>query len=197
MKTMEPLIFEKSVPGRKAYSLPSLDVPEKPLEKLIPPSELRKTPAVLPETSEIDLVRHFTRLSQLNHGVDIGFYPLGSCTMKYNPKINEEVASLPGFTGIHPYAPEHLVQGALELMYTLQKDLEEIGGMDEISLQPAAGAHGELAGIYIIKAYHKASDENEPKFLFPTSPWNQSCLRALAGFHTDSIDDRGGVDARL
>ena len=104
MRGLEPLIFEVSSPGRKAYSLPPLEVEKKSMSELLPESELRKTPADLPEVSEIDLVRRFTRLSQLNHGVDIGFYPLGSCTMKYNPKINEEVANLPGFNDIHPYA---------------------------------------------------------------------------------------------
>ena len=155
MKRLEPLIFEISKPGRKAYSLPALEVEKKPLSEYLPAQELRTTPAELPEVSEVDLVRHFTRLSQLNHGVDIGFYPLGSCTMKYNPKINEEVANLPGFTDIHPYAPEETVQGALQLMYELQEYLAEIAGMDKVSLQPAAGAHGELTGIHIIRAYHE------------------------------------------
>ena len=142
MRSPEPLIFEISKPGRKAYSLPALDVPKRSVRDLLPAGEIRKEPAGLPEVSEIDLVRHYTKLSQLNHGVDIGFYPLGSCTMKYNPKINEETANQLGFNNIHPYVREELAQGSLQLMYELQNYLAEIAGMDHVSLQPAAGAHG-------------------------------------------------------
>jgi len=133
MKGLEPLIFEVSKPGRKAYSLPALDVPVRSLDSLLPEAQIRKEPAALPEVSEVDLVRHFTRVSQLNFGVDIGFYPLGSCTMKYNPKINEEVASLRGFTDIHPYVPEDFAQGCLQLMYELQNYLAEIAGMENLN----------------------------------------------------------------
>ncbi len=198
MLRLEPLIFEVSSPGRKAYSLPDLEVPDKPVSSLLPESELRKVPPELPEVAEVDLVRHFTRLSQLNHGVDIGFYPLGSCTMKYNPKINEEVANLPGFTDIHPYAPEETVQGALQLMYELQEYLCEIGGMDEMSLQPAAGAHGELTGINIIRAYHRSrGDSARTKILIPDAAHGTNpASGVLAGFQTVQIpsDSRGGVD---
>ncbi|HHW19133.1 MAG TPA: aminomethyl-transferring glycine dehydrogenase subunit GcvPB [Firmicutes bacterium] len=198
MKRLEPLIFEISRPGRKAYSLPALDVPDRAIEDLLPKSEIRATAPELPEVSEVDLVRHFTRLSQLNHGVDIGFYPLGSCTMKYNPKINEEVANLPGFSDIHPYAPEELVQGALELMYNLQQYLAEIGGMDKVSLQPAAGAHGELTGINIIRAYHRSrNDTKRTKILIPDSAHGTNpASGVLGGFTTVQIpsDSRGGVD---
>jgi glycine dehydrogenase subunit 2 len=198
MRGLEPLIFEVSSPGRKAYSLPPLEVEKKSMSELLPESELRKTPADLPEVSEIDLVRHFTRLSQLNHGVDIGFYPLGSCTMKYNPKINEEVANLPGFNDIHPYAPEETVQGALQLMYELQNYLAEIAGMDKVSLQPAAGAHGELTGIHIIRAYHLSrNDTARTKILIPDAAHGTNpASGVLAGFQTVQIpsDNRGGVD---
>jgi glycine dehydrogenase subunit 2 len=198
MMGLEPLIFEVSRPGRKAYSLPELEVPDTCVCDFLPESEIRKTAPELPEVAEIDLVRHFTRLSQLNHGVDIGFYPLGSCTMKYNPKVNEEVANLPGFTDIHPYAPAETVQGALELMYNLQNYLCEIGGMDEMSLQPAAGAHGELTGINIIRAYHKSrNDAARTKILIPDAAHGTNpASGVLAGFQTVQIpsDSRGGVD---
>jgi len=198
MKRLEPLIFELSSPGRKAYSLPALDVPDRSLEDLLPKGEIREKAPELPEVSEVDLIRHYTRLSQLNHGVDIGFYPLGSCTMKYSPKINEEVANLPGFTDIHPYSPKELVQGALELMYNLQSYLAEIGGMDKVSLQPAAGAHGELTGINIIRAYHKSrNDTKRTKILIPDSAHGTNpASGVLGGFQTVEIpsDNRGGVD---
>ena len=146
----------------------------------------------------MDLVRHFTRLSQLNHGVDIGFYPLGSCTMKYNPKINEYAANLPGFNRIHPYVPEDLAQGALQLMYELQYYLAEIAGMDHVSLQPAAGAHGELAGILIIRAYHRSrNDLKRTKILIPDSAHGTNpASAALAGYTVVELptDERGGVD---
>ncbi len=198
MRRLEPLIFEVSSPGRRAYSLPELEVPDVSLDECLPSRELRTEAPELPEVSEIDLVRHFTRLSQLNHGVDIGFYPLGSCTMKYNPKVNEEAASLPGFTDIHPYAPEEVVQGALELMYNAQNYLAEIAGMDEVSLQPSAGAHGELAGINIIKAYHRSrNDKIRAKILVPdASHGTNPASGALGGFQTVTIPSnaRGGVD---
>jgi glycine dehydrogenase subunit 2 len=201
MSGLEPLIFEISKPGRKAYSLPGLDVPDRSLESMFPAEELRKTDPELPEVSEVDLVRHFTRLSQLNHGVDIGFYPLGSCTMKYNPKVNEDVANLSGFTDIHPYAPEELVQGALELMFNLQEYLSEIAGMDKTSLQPAAGAHGELAGISIIRKYHiSKGDTGRNKILIPDSAHGTNpASGALGGFKTIQLpsDSRGGVDIEV
>ncbi|HHY69694.1 MAG TPA: aminomethyl-transferring glycine dehydrogenase subunit GcvPB [Bacillota bacterium] len=197
MKGLEPLIFEISKPGRKAYSLPELDVPVKSVDSLLPEQHLRERPAELPEVSEVDVVRHFTRLSQLNFGVDIGFYPLGSCTMKYNPKINEEAASLPGFNDIHPYVPEDLAQGCLELMYDLQNYLAEIAGMEHVSLQPAAGAHGELTGILIIRAYHRSrNDHKRTKILVPDSAHGTNpASAALGGFTVVEIpsDERGGV----
>jgi glycine dehydrogenase subunit 2 len=198
MKRLEPLIFEVSSPGRKAYSLPELGVPDKPVESMLPKSEFRTTAPELPEVAEVDLIRHFTRLSQLNHGVDIGFYPLGSCTMKYSPKINEEVSNLPGLAEIHPYAPEETVQGALQLMYEMQQYMCEIGGMEKFTLQPAAGAHGELTGINIIRAYHQSRhDDKRTKILIPDAAHGTNpASSVLAGFQTVTIpsDVRGGVD---
>ncbi|HEX5497633.1 MAG TPA: aminomethyl-transferring glycine dehydrogenase subunit GcvPB, partial [Thermomicrobiales bacterium] len=143
---VEPLIFELSKPGRRGMRAPAPDVPPAAL-----PAALQRDRLDWPEVSEIDVIRHFTRLSQKNHAVDISFYPLGSCTMKYNPKINEAVARLPGFAGIHPYQDERTVQGALELIWELQEMLAEISGFAEIGVQPAAGAHGELTGVSIIR----------------------------------------------
>ena len=158
-ETGVPLLFEISSPGRRGYRFPELDVPAVAVEELIPKEYLRERPAELPEVSEVEVVRHYTQLSRLNHGVDVGFYPLGSCTMKYNPRVNEDVAALSGFTAIHPYQPEETVQGALELMYKLGYYLAEISGLHAATLQPAAGAHGELTGLMIIKAYHEANGE--------------------------------------
>lgn len=163
------LIFELSRPGRKGYSLPKVDVPEKHIEDLIPQKFLRSSPPALPELSENEVVRHYIRLSTLNYHVDKGFYPLGSCTMKYNPKINEVTASLPGFRDIHPHMDDELVQGALQIMYELSEMLAEITGMKAVSLQPAAGAHGELTGILMIRAYHEKRGNPRKKILVPDS----------------------------
>ncbi|MCX7704605.1 MAG: aminomethyl-transferring glycine dehydrogenase subunit GcvPB, partial [Planctomycetota bacterium] len=154
MSMTEPLIFEKSKEGAVGVSLPECDVPERPIRELIPERFLRGGPPALPEVPEVEITRHFVRLSQKNVGVDTHFYPLGSCTMKYNPKLNEYCASLSGFANTHPYQPEEASQGILELLYLMQKYLSEIAGMAETSLQPAAGAHGEMVGITLIKAYH-------------------------------------------
>ncbi|MGH2485249.1 MAG: aminomethyl-transferring glycine dehydrogenase subunit GcvPB, partial [Ktedonobacterales bacterium] len=156
----EQLIFEKGAPGRRAATLPALDVPAKPLESLIPAEYLRAEPAPLPEVSEIEVVRHYTRLSQRNFGVDSGFYPLGSCTMKYNPKINEDMAAVPGFARIHPAEDESMTQGALQLLVELEGYLAEISGMKRVTLQPAAGAHGEITGLMIIKAHHEHAGQS-------------------------------------
>lgn len=165
----ENLIFEKSSPGRKAYSLPDLDVPEEKIEKLIP-KELLREGLNLPELSEVDVVRHFTSLSQKNFGVDSGFYPLGSCTMKYNPKVNEEVARLAGFTDIHPQQPAGEIQGMLELLYSFEEYLCEIFGYDAFTFQPAAGAHGELTSLLMIKAYHEdRGNKHKKKIIIPDS----------------------------
>jgi glycine dehydrogenase subunit 2 len=193
----EQLIFELSRPGRQGVMLPKNDVPEKSITDLIPAQMLRQDEPELPEVSELDAVRHFTRLSRLNYGVDVGFYPLGSCTMKYNPKINEDAANLPGFTKLHPYQPEATTQGALELMYLTQQYLGEITGMDAFTLQPAAGAHGELTGLLTIKAYLKHKGLNRTKVIVPDSAHGTNpATAALAGFDVVQVksDSRGNVD---
>jgi glycine dehydrogenase subunit 2 len=151
----ELLIFEKGAPGRRAATMTAMDVPTEPLESLVPAQLLRQKPAPLPEVSEIEIVRHYTQLSRRNFGVDTGFYPLGSCTMKYNPKLNEDMAALPGFAHIHPLQPESTVQGAIQIFYELERYLAEISGMARVTLQPSAGAHGELTGLMLIKAHHQ------------------------------------------
>ncbi len=192
------LIFEMSKPGRKAYSLPKCDVPRQDLSVLIGLDHLRVISPELPEVSELDAVRHFTQLSQRNHGVDTGFYPLGSCTMKYNPKVNELAAGFEGFNQVHPYQRESTVQGCLELMYSLSEMLAEITGMDQVSLQPAAGAHGELAGLMIIKAYHRnRKDFRRTKIIIPDSAHGTNpASSAVAGFQIVEVksNDDGGVD---
>ncbi|WP_340085080.1 aminomethyl-transferring glycine dehydrogenase subunit GcvPB [Siminovitchia sp. FSL H7-0308] len=189
-----PLIFEMSTPGRIGYSLPELDVPEVDVHQFIPSDYLREEEPELPEVSELDIMRHFTELSKHNHGVDSGFYPLGSCTMKYNPKINEQVARFPGFAHIHPLQPESSVQGGLELMYDLQEHLKEITGMDEVTLQPAAGAHGEWTGLMMIRAYHEANgDTNRTKVIVPDSAHGTNPASAtVAGLETVTV--RSGED---
>ncbi len=165
-----PLLFEKSHPGRRAYTLPVLDLPEKDIADLIPERFLRRDPALLPELTEGEVVRHFTNLSQMNYHVDKGFYPLGSCTMKYNPKANEAAANIGGFRDVHPLQPERLNQGALQLMYELQELLATITGFDAVSLQPAAGAQGELTGVLVMKAYIEATGlSGKHKILIPDS----------------------------
>jgi len=189
----EHLMCEISVPGRQGVRFPEPDVPRSPL-----PEGLVREDLPLPELAEIDVVRYFTRLSQLNHGVDIGFYPLGSCTMKYNPKINEEAARLPGFSQLHPLQPSDTVQGALAIMYQLQEWLKEIGGVAGVSLQPAAGAHGELTGVLIIRAYHRSrGDERRTKILIPDSAHGTNpATSAMSGMEVVEIksDARGNVD---
>ncbi len=184
----EPLIFERSRPGRTGYSLPGEDI------DVSLPKELRRAKAPeLPEVSEPDVVRHFTRLSQWNFSIDTNFYPLGSCTMKYNPKVNEEVAAYVGFAHVHPYQPDALAQGSLELIYELQNALLAITGMDAITLQPAAGAQGELAGILMIRAYHEAQGQRRNKVLIPDSAHGTnpaSCI--MAGF--DAVEIKTGGD---
>jgi glycine dehydrogenase subunit 2 len=190
-------IFERSRPGRRAFSLPACDVPERPLDELVPAGQRRVAPARLPEVSELELVRHFTELSTLNYGVDSGPYPLGSCTMKYNPKINERVAALEGFSGLHPYEPEALVQGALELMHTLEGWLAEIAGLSQATLQPAAGAHGELTGLLLIRAYHEAHGRAPYKIVIPdTAHGTNPASVVMAGYEPLAVrsDARGGID---
>ncbi len=193
----EPLIYELSKPGRRGYTLPRLDVPERALTDFLPESQLRRKPAPLPEVSENEVIRHFVRLSEMNYSVDTGFYPLGSCTMKYNPKINEDMAALPGFTDIHPLQPEETVQGALELMYQLQQYLAAISGFDAITLQPAAGAHGELTGILIARAYHEKQGNPRKIVLVPDSAHGTNPASVtLSGYVTRTVksNDRGTID---
>ncbi len=197
-KENQPLIFESSTPGRIGYSLPEFDVPEVDLENLLPKEYLREMEPELPEVSELDIMRHYTALSKRNHGVDSGFYPLGSCTMKYNPKINEEVARMDGFAHVHPLQEEATVQGALELMYDLQEHLVEITGMDAVTLQSAAGAHGEWTGLMMIRAFHEANGDFERvKVIVPDSAHGTNPASAVvAGFETVTVksNEEGLVD---
>jgi glycine dehydrogenase subunit 2 len=189
----EPSIFEMSSPGRTAFTLPKLDVPEEALPAGYVRADLR-----LPEVSELDLVRHYTRLSQKNYAIDTVFYPLGSCTMKYNPKVNEKAASIEGLTQVHPLQPEATAQGSLELMYRLQEALKEISGFDAVSLQPSAGAHGELTGVLIMRAYHASrGDTRRTKVLIPDSAHGTNpASSAMSGFEVVEVpsDARGNVD---
>lgn len=198
MKDYNKLIFEISREGRKAYTLPECDVPDVDIEDVLPDEYKRTSDAVLPEVSEVDVIRHFTSLSNKNYGVDSGFYPLGSCTMKYNPKINEDMAKNPHFTEVHPYQPEETVQGSLELMYDLSHMLSEIAGMDAVTLQPAAGAHGELTGLMIIKAYHESrGDFQRKKIIVPDSAHGTNpASAAVAGFEIVEVKSnaKGAVD---
>jgi len=195
---MEKLIFAKSRSGRRENYLPETDVPAVDAAQALPVSLLRKEQPRLPELAEVDVVRHYTRLSQLNYGVDTGFYPLGSCTMKYNPKLNEDAANLPGFTDLHPYQPQDSVQGALQLMYQTQGFLAEIAGMDAVTLQPAAGAHGEFTGLLIIMAYHNSRREKQrTKVIVPDSSHGTNpATAALVGCQIIQIpsNEQGGVD---
>lgn len=197
MKDTE-LIFEMSRSGRTGVSLPECDVPKRNIEAMLPAQGLRETAPELPEVSEVDLVRHFTALSLKNFGVDSGFYPLGSCTMKYNPKVNEAMARLSGFASVHPLQSEETVQGCLELMYESDRMLSEITGMDAFSLQPAAGAHGEMAGLMIIKAYHEnRGDAKRRNIIVPDSAHGTNpASAALAGFDIINVksDENGMVD---
>ncbi|MGH7345971.1 MAG: aminomethyl-transferring glycine dehydrogenase subunit GcvPB [Candidatus Rokuibacteriota bacterium] len=184
----DKLIFELSSPGRVAWSLPEADVPEADARKLLPAKHLRADAPDLPEVSEFDVVRHYSRLSRLNYGVDTHFYPLGSCTMKYNPKLHEDMARLAGFAKVHPLAPEALAQGALQLMHELARDLAEIAGLDAVSLQPAAGAQGELAGVLMIRAYHQSRKENRTKVLVPDSAHGTNpASTAIAGYEVVEV----------
>ncbi|WP_226667543.1 aminomethyl-transferring glycine dehydrogenase subunit GcvPB [Metabacillus litoralis] len=194
----QTLIFEVSKEGRVGYSLPELEIEALSLDELIPSTYIRSEQAELPEVSELDIMRHYTALSRRNHGVDSGFYPLGSCTMKYNPKINENVARIAGLAHIHPLQEEETVQGAMELLFDLQEHLKEITGMDEVTLQPAAGAHGEWTGLMMIRAYHEANnDTKRTKVIVPDSAHGTNPASAtVAGFETITVksDENGLVD---
>lgn len=198
MSETMPLVFERSIPGRIGFSLPEQDVPETDLSQIFDAKTIRSKKADLPELSELEIMRHYTELSNHNFGVDSGFYPLGSCTMKYNPKINEKVARFPGLANIHPYQPESSVQGAMELMYDLQESLVEITGMDEVTLQPAAGAQGEWTGLMLIRAFHEANqDTKRTKVIIPDSAHGTNPASAtVAGFEVVTVksNDKGLVD---
>ncbi|MFC1513441.1 aminomethyl-transferring glycine dehydrogenase subunit GcvPB [candidate division KSB1 bacterium] len=193
----EPIIFEFSSPGRKGYTIDDLDVPEKEIDKLIPKDFLRSEPARLPEVGESEVVRHFTRLSQMNHHIDKGFYPLGSCTMKYNPKINEQTASLQGFLGIHPRQKESTVQGCLEILYEVERLLCDITGLKATTTQPAAGSHGELTGIMLMLKYHEKKGNDKKVILIPDSAHgtNPSSV-IIAGYKTVEVksNEKGTID---
>jgi len=180
-----PTIFEKSSPGRRGTSVPAAEVETPPIEQLIPTRHLRKDPPRLPEVPENEVVRHYTELSLKNHHVDRALYPLGSCTMKYNPKVNEATARATGFVGLHPFMPQAGAQGALKLMFDLTEWLADIAGMDAVTLQPAAGAQGEMTGVLLMRAYHEARGEGETrrKVLFPDSAHGTNpATAAMAGF---------------
>ena len=192
----EGLVFEKSAPGKKAYKLPPLDVPEVNAAELLGDAH-RKTPGLLPELSEIEIIRHFTRLSTWNYAIDLGMYPLGSCTMKYNPRVNEFVARIEGLADAHPYRPESLAQGILEIIDLLQRCLIEITGMDAITLQPAAGAHGEFTGILLVRAWHESKGNARRKILIPDSAHGTNpATAAICGYQVENIKSNalGGID---
>lgn len=194
---MGSTIFDIGEEGRTGLRLPSLDVAEQPLEELIPAQLMRKENPKLPQASQIEIVRHYTRLSRINYGVDNGIYPLGSCTMKYNPRINEDTARLKQFAQAHPLQGEPLSQGSLRLMYELGELLCKIGGMDAITLQPAAGAHGELVGMLLIKKHCERAKEKRTKILLPDSAHGTNpASAAVCGFDVINIpsDARGLVD---
>src|SRR5690242_6786558 len=192
-----PLLFESSRRGRATAILPRLDVPERPLDELIPAAYRADTPLLLPELSELDVVRHYTNLSALNMSIDSNFYPLGSCTMKYNPKRNERLAGLPGLGAQHPYQDDSTLQGLLAILYDLQGLLAEIAGLDAVSLQPAAGAQGELTALLVAASYFRDRGEKRSRVLIPDSAHGTNpASAAIAGFDAVTIksNDRGRVD---
>src|SRR6202142_1267311 len=183
----EGLIFEKSSPGKKAYRLAELDVPAIDAASLLGAS-VRTDLGVMPELSEIEIIRHFTRLSTWNYAIDLGMYPLGSCTMKYNPRVNEAVARMEGIAEAHPYQPESLSQGCLQIMKTLSEALIEITGMDAITLQPAAGAHGEFTGILLVRAYHESKGNPRTKVIIPDSAHGTNpATAAICGYQVENL----------
>ncbi len=190
---IEPLIFDMGSPGRVGFSLAEVDMDEAPAL----PAELTRQELDWPEVAENEVMRHFVRLSQKNYSIDTGFYPLGSCTMKYNPKVHEDVAIMPGWAHIHPYLPEEAVQGALEVQHGLQEMLCQIAGMDSVSLQPAAGAHGEFTGILMIRAYHRSrGDMERDVLLVPDSAHGTNpATAAAAGFKIISL--KSGPDGSV
>src|SRR3954467_3583890 len=198
----EALIFERSQTGRVGYRLPKLDVEEMNIDSIIP-AELRRDDDLndVPEVSEVAVVRHFTRISTWNYSIDLGMYPLGSCTMKYNSRLNERVARIAGYTNLHPLAPEEESQGALELMYRLQQDLSEITGLPGVSLQPAAGAQGEMTGVMLIRSFlderYGESSKDRRIMLIPDSAHGTNpASAAISGFTVKTVksNERGRTD---
>jgi glycine dehydrogenase subunit 2 len=190
-------IYERSKPGRRAFVAPALDVPEAPVHELLPAALMRPEPARLPEVSEPEIVRHYNRLSRRNFDLDTGFYPLGSCTMKHNPKLHERVAALPGHAKLHPLQHPSRAQGALELMWRLQDALAEIAGLPYVSLQPSAGSHGELTGVLLTRAYHEDRGEHRTKVLTPdTAHGTNPATVTMAGYEVVKVgtDQHGNVD---
>lgn len=191
------LLFELSKPGRRAAELPPSDVPDVPLEELLPASAVADAPPPLPELAEPDVIRHFVNLSTQNMSVDTHTYPLGSCTMKYNPKRNERLASLPQMLNLHPYQPDDSLQGMLQLLWELQEILAEIGGLDAVSLQPAAGAHGEMAALFVAAAWFRDQGQQRTKVLIPDSAHGTNpASAAMAGFESVTVKStpQGYVD---
>ncbi len=196
-KVLEPLVFEHSVETRRGITFPKCDVPEKKAASLVPQNQLRSKAPQLPQLSEFDVVRHYTRLSQLNFCADTNFYPLGSCTMKYNPKVNEKTSGLSGFTNAHPYQGDADIQGTLELLWQLERFLCELTGLDAFSLHPAAGAQGELVGLMVARNYFESKKEKRTQVLVPDSAHGTNpASAALAGFSVVSIpsNDRGRIN---
>jgi len=190
----EGLMFERSRPGRIGVQLPPVGVPEVPLDELLPAASRRSEIDDMPELSEIDVLRHFTRISRRNYAVDLGLYPLGSCTMKYNPRVNEEVVRYAGFTGSHPLQPDSTVQGALRLLWELEQALIRLTGMERVSLHPAAGAHGEMAGIMMVRRALDKRGEQRGQVLIPDSAHGTNPASAhMAGFGVKELlsNDRG------
>jgi glycine dehydrogenase subunit 2 len=190
-------IYERTQEGRRAFVAPALDVPERPLDELLPAALRRAEPARLPEVAEPEIVRHYNRLSKRNFDLDTGFYPLGSCTMKHNPKLHERVAALPGHAKLHPLQDPHQAQGALELMWRLQDALAEIAGLPHVSLQPSAGSHGELAGVLLTRAYHEDRGEHRRKVLTPDNAHGTNpATVTMAGYELVKVatDEHGNVD---
>jgi glycine dehydrogenase subunit 2 len=192
----ERLTFEKSAPGKKAYKLPPLDVPPVDAKGLLGDAH-RATDGALPELSEIEIIRHFTRLSTWNYAIDLGMYPLGSCTMKYNPRVNEFVSRIEGLADAHPYRPDSLAQGIMEVIDLLQRCLIEITGMDTITLQPAAGAHGEFTGILLARAWHESQGNPRKKIIIPDSAHGTNpATAAICGYQVENLKSNadGGID---
>src|SRR5271168_1815446 len=196
----EPLVFERSSPGKRGYKLPDLDVPAVDPEQALGAENTRQEIEDFPEISEVEAIRHFTRLSTQNYAIDLGLYPLGSCTMKYNPRVNELVARTEGLAWAHPYQPESLSQGCMEVISTLENALASITGMDAVTLQPAAGAHGEFTGILMIRALLESRGNPRKKILVPDSAHGTNpATAAMVGYTVENIrsNEQGEIDLEV